>query len=32
MSKIDQNMARAALAMYARDHGIHFGDSVSWIH
>jgi len=28
MSKIDQNMARAALAMYARDHGIHFGDSV----
>jgi hypothetical protein len=27
-NRIDQNMARAALAMYARDHGIHFGDSV----
>jgi hypothetical protein len=28
MSKIDQNMARAALAMYAAEKGIHFGDSV----
>ena len=25
---IDQKLARAALEMYARDHGIHFGDSV----